>query len=102
MQKMIKTYEEHNLKIPELEKKLRNQKAKYDKDIKELESFYKEKLKLKEKKISNLEDKLKSTILETSKLDRSNDEELDRVNVEYFSNNSIITFLVGMEIQIIL
>jgi DUF438 domain-containing protein len=45
LQHLVKTYEEHNLKIPELEKKLRSQKAKYEKEIKTIETFYKEKLK---------------------------------------------------------
>jgi hypothetical protein len=41
---MIKTYEEHNLKVSDVEKKIRLQKIKHDKEIKELETFYEERL----------------------------------------------------------
>jgi hypothetical protein len=41
----VKSYEEHNLKIPELEKKLRSQKSKFETELKNIDSFYKEKIK---------------------------------------------------------
>jgi hypothetical protein len=76
----MKTYEDHNLKIPELEKKLRCQKTKYEKEIKEIETFYKEKLKLYNKKFNQYEEKLKYSTGNTSKIEKTI-EDLDRVNV---------------------
>lgn len=79
LQQLVKTYEEHNLKIPELEKKLRSQKTKFEKEIKNIEAFYKEKIKSFNKKLSQYEDVLKNNNTNSSKLDRTNDD-IDRVN----------------------
>ena len=79
---MVKTYEEHNLKIPELEKKLRSHKAKYEKEIKEIELFYKEKMKLGNKKLPEYEEKSKILSGNINKLEKTI-EDVDRVNVLY-------------------
>lgn len=42
---LIKSYEDRNNIIIELEKKLRSQQARYEKEVKDLESAYKEKIK---------------------------------------------------------
>jgi hypothetical protein len=42
---LIKSYEDRNNIIIDLEKKLRLQQARYEKDVKELENAYKEKIK---------------------------------------------------------
>ena len=51
MKKIIKTYEEHNLKIPELEKKIKLNKSKHEKELKDIEDYYKEKIKKQEEKL---------------------------------------------------
>ena len=40
LKQLVQTYEEHNLKIPQLEKKLRTQKTKYEKEMKEMENDF--------------------------------------------------------------
>ncbi len=54
--KLLKSYEENSLKMTELEKKLRNQNTKHEKDIK----IYAEKIKALNKKIEEYEEKLKN------------------------------------------
>lgn len=53
LNQLVKKYEEHNLKIPELEKKLKTQKLRHEKEIKDIESLYKEKIKKLEEKLKN-------------------------------------------------
>lgn len=57
---ILKSYEDQNLKISELEKKLRNQNIKNEKEIKSLESSYEDKIKSLNKKIISLEEKIKN------------------------------------------
>jgi hypothetical protein len=84
---LVKTYEEHNLKIPELEKKLRSQKTKYEKEIKTIESFYKDKIKAYSHKLNlnETENKIKSnhnTINNNSQYKTKDlHDDQDRVNV---------------------
>jgi len=84
---LVKTYEEHNLKIPELEKKLRSQKTKYEKEIKTIESFYKDKIKAYSHKLNlnETENKIKSnhnTINNHSQYKTKDlQDDQDRVNV---------------------
>jgi len=84
---LVKTYEEHNLKIPELEKKLRSQKTKYEKEIKTIESFYKDKIKAYSQKLNlnETENKIKSnhnTINNNSQYKTKDlHDDQDRVNV---------------------
>jgi len=58
----VKTYEEHNLKIPELEKKIRSQKTSYKKELKNMEVLHQEKMKSLDKKINHLEEMLKKNV----------------------------------------
>lgn len=58
--KLVNVYEEHNLKIPELEKKLKLLQAKYEKDMKELESIYKQKIKSLSRKLEKYEETIKT------------------------------------------
>ncbi len=63
-----------------MEKKLRSQKTKFEKEIKNIETFYKEKIKSFNKKLSQYEDVLKNNNnANSSRLDRTNDD-IDRVN----------------------
>lgn len=57
---ILKSYEDQNLKISELENKLRNQNLKSEKDIKNLEMNYEDKIKTLNKKINYLEEKIKT------------------------------------------
>ena len=69
LNKIISTNEEHNKKIPELEKRLRSFKLKYEKDIKALEENNKNLMK-------------KCEEMQKVKLNRWNaEEDLDTVNV---------------------
>jgi len=57
LNQVIKTYEDHNKKISDIEKKMRLLKAKHEKEIKDIEAYYKDKIvyltkKLTQKKIS--------------------------------------------------
>jgi len=42
LKQIIKSYEERNISITELEKKIREKQAKHDRELKELEAKYKE------------------------------------------------------------
>ncbi len=58
LNQVIKTYEDHNKKISEVEKKIRILKVKHEKEIKEIEAYYKDKItylskKLMQRKASN-------------------------------------------------
>jgi hypothetical protein len=64
LKQVVKSYEDQNLKLAEMEKKLKNQNIKFDKQIKQIEDKYKERIK-------SYQDKLRSF---------DNDDE-DRVNV---------------------
>jgi chromosome segregation ATPase len=72
---LVKTYEEHNLKIPQLEKKLRSQKASYESEIKTLELNYKEKLAYLTKKLDSFEEKY------NTRAKPVNQDDFDQVNV---------------------
>ncbi len=59
LNQVVKTYEEHNKKICDVEKKIRIIKAKHEKEIKDIEAYYKDKIvyltkKEKQKKPYNL------------------------------------------------
>ncbi len=56
--KVIESYEEQNIKLTELEKKLRNQQIKYEKEKKIQENLYQETIKNLNSKITNLEKEL--------------------------------------------
>jgi len=58
---LLKSYEENNLKMTELEKKLRVQNSKHEKDLKALEEKYTEKIKMLQKKVFQYEDIIKNT-----------------------------------------
>jgi hypothetical protein len=75
---ILKSYEEQSLKLSELEKKLRNQNTKHEKEMKVLEDKYKEKIKTFSKKLSSYEEMLK---LNTSFKTIRREEDEDRVNV---------------------
>jgi len=81
LQKVVKTYEDHNLKIPELEKVVRTQKTNFEKEKQSIENFYKEKIKSYQKRLEHY-DMLNSYKSEGSI--RQLDDDLDRVNVTRF------------------
>jgi len=58
---LLKSYEENNLKMSELEKKLRMQNHKHEKDLKAVEEKYTEKIKSLQKKLLQYEDIIKNT-----------------------------------------
>jgi hypothetical protein len=74
---VVRTYEEHNLKIPILEKKLRAQKSKYESEIKALEESYKQKLDYMDKKLEKFEDR---PLVAKAKVITKHEED-DQVNV---------------------
>lgn len=84
MKHILKSYEEQALKISELEKKLRNQNTKHEKEMKNVEEKYKDKLKSYSKKIAIYELQIKNngSVIKPSR--NADEEELDRVNVKYF------------------
>jgi predicted RNase H-like nuclease (RuvC/YqgF family) len=58
---ILKSYEENNLKMTELEKKLRMQNSKHEKDLKAIEEKYMDKIKSLQKKVLQYEDIIKNT-----------------------------------------
>jgi len=65
LKKIIKSYEQKNLKTTELEKIIRNQQSKYDKQIEDIESNYREKIKYINKQLFNRKDaKTKEIIID--------------------------------------
>ena len=85
---ILKSYEDNNLKMSELEKKLRNQNIKHEKEIKAIDDKYKDKTRLMAKKLAKYEDIIKTTSQPnvnknpSSKTNRMDDDDLDRVNVK--------------------
>jgi hypothetical protein len=77
---LVKSYEERNLNITDLEKKLRLQQSKHEKEIKEIEGKYKERLREMTKKIMRYEEKLKisnnTTMIKENKTNENNKTEL--------------------------
>jgi hypothetical protein len=80
LQKVVRTYEEHNLKIPELEKVVRAQKTTFEKEKLKLKNHYEEQIKTYQKRLEHY-DILNSYKSESST--RLFDDDLDRVNVSY-------------------
>lgn len=52
LNQVIKTYEDHNKKISDVEKKIRILKAKHEKEIKDIEAYYKDKITYLTKKLT--------------------------------------------------
>lgn len=52
LNQVIKTYENHNKKISDVEKKMRLLKAKHEKEIKDIEAYYKDKIVYLTKKLT--------------------------------------------------
>ena len=78
---ILKSYEDQAIKLSDLEKKLRNQNTKHEKEMKSLEEKYKEKIKAFSMKLTSYEEMLKNnTTFRTLKKDKDEDD-LDRVNV---------------------
>lgn len=90
---ILKSYEEQALKLSELEKKLKVQNSKHEKETKLIEDKYKEKIKTFSKKLLNYEEMLKiNTSFKTVRKDNK-DDEMDRVNVKLF-NFLLIYFII--------
>jgi hypothetical protein len=97
LKQIIKSYEDQALKLSDLEKKLRNQNTRHEKEMKEIEDKYKDKIKVFSKKLSKYEEMLmhKNEIKERENLllDNNNikihsslkvkDEDYDHVNVNF-------------------
>jgi hypothetical protein len=95
LKQIIKSYEDQALKLSDLEKKLRNQNTRHEKEMKEIEDKYKDKIKVFSKKLSKYEEMLihKNEVKERENLLRDhnsvkihsslkeNDEYQDHVNV---------------------
>jgi predicted nucleic acid-binding Zn-ribbon protein len=80
---ILKSYEDQALKLSDLEKKLRNQNTKHEKEMKTLEDKYKEKIKAFSNKLTSYEEMLKfNTTFKTLKKDKGDEDDLDRVNVK--------------------
>jgi hypothetical protein len=86
LKQILKSYEDQNLKLTEMEKKLRSANAKHEKDMKSIEEKYKEKIKQFTQKLQNFEDMSKTRF---SYKPSSNEEEGDRMNVKIISNNIV-------------
>ncbi len=90
---ILKSYEDQAVKLSDLEKKLRNQNTRHEKEMKEIEEKYKDKIKIFSKKLSKYEEMLiqKNELKErenfsSNKIDsfsrnKQIEEEHDRVNV---------------------
>ena len=76
--------------MSELEKKYRNQTTKHEKDLKAVEEKYLEKIKSMSKKINNYEEMLKAN---TTYRTQRKEEDVDRVNVNYFLISSMMIIL---------
>jgi hypothetical protein len=74
LKQLVSTYEEHNLKIPELEKKIRIMKNEKDKEIKSIEDGYKSKINTLMKTLSEYEEIINSNqyVLDNSSLGPNN------------------------------
>lgn len=94
LKQILKSYEDQALKLSELEKKLRNQNTRHEKEMKEIEEKYKDKIKIFSKKLNKYEEMLlnkselkdKDFILRDNSNNKEsfrkdNEEEADRVNV---------------------
>lgn len=56
MRQLLKSYEDQNLKLVEMEKKLKNQNMKYEKHLKEIEEKFNEIIKSYQEKLNYYED----------------------------------------------
>ena len=104
MKLLIKSYEDRNNIIIELEKKLRMQQARYEKEVKDLETAYKEKI----KSYLRINLNSKNTNTTNSKKNLVNDEELSRNNngVHKFDkedklNTKTTASMVNMNVKLI-
>ena len=59
LNQILKSYEEQSLKMSDLEKKLRSQNIKHEKELRLIEDKYAEKIKILDRKISFYEETLK-------------------------------------------
>lgn len=84
LNKIIKTYEDHNLKIVDLEKKIRLIKVKHEKEIKEIEILYKEKINFMNKKI-HLNQGKSRTPSKTRNNNTIEDKDIGKKSVRIFS-----------------
>jgi len=62
LKQIIKSYEDRNISITELERKIREKQAKHEKELKELDSKYKDKLKYLNKKLKHDESSMKNLL----------------------------------------
>lgn len=85
LNQVIKTYEEHNKKIADVEKKIRILKVKHEKEIKEIEAYYKE-------KINYLTKKLMQAKACNSPSIRSKDKSYKTIEEKEFIKKSVIYF----------
>lgn len=82
---IVKTYEEHNLKIVDLEKKIRLQKVKHEKELKEIENYYKEKITSLSNKINNKYNKNFNNPINNSNTNKSQTYSLSPIRDKYSS-----------------
>jgi hypothetical protein len=80
LSKLVKTYEEHNLKIPVLEKRLKTMKINFESEMRKMEEQYKEKISTLNLKVKKYEDIINFNRHSTL------EDDLDKVNV-IFSNS---------------
>jgi hypothetical protein len=74
LKQILKSYEDQNIKLADMEKKLKNQNIKHEKLLRGVEEKYKERIKSYQSKLNEME-------RESVRYEPSHDDELDRVNV---------------------
>jgi len=89
---ILKSYEDQNLKISELEKKLRYQNIKNEKEIKTLESNYEQKINAFNKKVFSLEEKLKNNV--NSNYKSYNFKNEDNMKSEKYDSSVLNIFII--------
>lgn len=79
LKQILKSYEEQSLKMSDLEKKLRSQNVKHEKELKLIEDKYAEKIKILNRKINFYEETLKINNF-AYKSFKVEDEEISKIN----------------------
>ena len=94
---LVKSYEERNLTITELEKKIRSQQTKFESEIKDIKSVYKEKIMHLKRKIKKIEERNELVQKGHRIVTEDNKDINDRVNI--MNNNRPIIKLLLSRIQ---
>jgi len=93
---ILKSYEDQALKLSDLEKKLRNQNTKHEKEMKLMDEKYKEKLRHFAKKYSNPDEAIKFN--SSFKTTRKDEDEIDNPRVNVFSKKLIHSIKIPLKL----